>query len=315
MTDNDLIRRIESLNRRPLKNKPEPGEAVSGFPERMEASSLYRGRSGRSSNPETPGDGVSGLERSGSPETSHEPPVLKLEETIAGVVTEPRPGCCYYHIECQADLPEVCADIIHGRFVHLTGHPHSAPIAPLAEGFSLESLDPTKVVFMDIETTGLRGCPLFLIGAMRSDGEKFIFKQYFARDYCEESGVIAAFAEDLRDVDLLVTFNGLRFDMPFIVGRGSHHGIRVHCHGAHLDLLLAARKHYRKETPNHKLQTLERVICGREREGDIPGSQIPQAYDDYVFSGDASRITTILHHNRLDLLTLPELMTRMWREE
>lgn len=271
MSDNDLIRRIESLNKKPLKHQTQPVET-----------------------PGAPG---------------------RLEEAIVGVVAEPRAGCCYYHIECNADEPEVCAEFIHGRFVQLTGHPDASPIAPLADIIAAEKLNPTKAVFMDIETTGLRGTPLFLIGVMRSDGERFVFKQYFARDYAEEPGVIAAFSQDLEDADLLVTFNGIRFDLPFIIGRGAHHGIRVRCEAAHLDLLQVARRHYRRETPNHKLQTLERLICGREREEDIPSSQIPRAYDHYVLTGDTSNITNILRHNRLDLLTLPELMHRMWRND
>ena len=59
------------------------------------------------------------------------------------------------------------------------------------------------------------------------------------------------------------------------------------------------------------LQTLERQIIGARRVGDIPGFQIPGRYFQFVRSGDAAPLRTILEHNRLDLLTLAALTARL----
>jgi uncharacterized protein YprB with RNaseH-like and TPR domain len=81
---------------------------------------------------------------------------------------------------------------------------------------------------------------------------------------------------------------------------------------SHLDLLHEARRHYGRETPNHKLQTLEQIVCGRTREDDIPGAMIPAAYHEFVRTGNARTIGLILRHNLRDLLTMADLMHRMW---
>ena len=79
----------------------------------------------------------------------------------------------------------------------------------------------------------------------------------------------------------------------------------------HCDLLHHARRRWRDEMPNCKLQTLERLLCGRHRAGDIPGSEIPAAYADFVRSGNAVSMKAILHHNALDLVTLCHLSLRL----
>jgi uncharacterized protein YprB with RNaseH-like and TPR domain len=66
--------------------------------------------------------------------------------------------------------------------------------------------------------------------------------------------------------------------------------------------------------PNFRLQTLERYICGRQRNGDIPGHEIPAAYHDYVRGGNLAAVEAILHHNALDLVTLLQ-MTLVFLEE
>jgi uncharacterized protein YprB with RNaseH-like and TPR domain len=53
------------------------------------------------------------------------------------------------------------------------------------------------------------------------------------------------------------------------------------------------------------------LVCGRRREGDIPGSMIPDAYHDYVRTKNAVRMVDVLKHNYLDLITLAELLVCM----
>ena len=65
------------------------------------------------------------------------------------------------------------------------------------------------------------------------------------------------------------------------------------------------------DASNCSLQTLERQIIGARRTGDVPGFQIPGRYFQFVRSGDASPLQSILEHNRLDLLTLAALTARL----
>ena len=171
-------------------------------------------------------------------------------------------------------------------------------------------LSPSDLIFMDIETTGLTSSPLFLIGVMLWGTRGFEVHQYFARHYAEERGVLAMFLEACSPRKVLVTFNGKSFDYPYVRARCAATGLPFGLDPAHLDLLHESRRVWRKSLPNCRLQTLERSICRRARSGDIPSSEIPEAYHAYVRSADAREMVEVLKHNMLDLVTLADLMTR-----
>ena len=121
--------------------------------------------------------------------------------------------------------------------------------------------------------------------------------------------------EGMRSRGVLRTFNGKSFDWPMVSDRSVLYRLDAAGHTRdfdhHIDLLHHARRQFRRELPNCRLQTLEWYLCGRRRTGDIPGSEIPSAYHDYVRTGDAREMKSILHHNALDLITLLQLSLRM----
>ena len=170
---------------------------------------------------------------------------------------------------------------------------------------------PQDLVFFDLETTGLGSSPLFLIGAMYSESGRLIVRQYFARTYAEERAVIGLFLQSFAGRKMLVSFNGKSFDLPYVRVRSAATGVPFDLAPPHLDLLHVSRKIWKGRLPDCRLQTLERLICGRMRYGDIPGDQIPQAYHDYVRTGDARDMVECLKHNLLDLVTLADLMIRL----
>ena len=114
---------------------------------------------------------------------------------------------------------------------------------------------------------------------------------------------------------VLASFNGKSFDWPCIHDRSTLHHIGAESRTGliHCDLLHHARRRWKDRLPNCRLQTLERYVCGRRRSGDIPGSEIPMAYHDFVRSGNTRQLESILHHNALDLVTLVELAVRVVR--
>ena len=59
-----------------------------------------------------------------------------------------------------------------------------------------------------------------------------------------------------------------------------------------------------------RLSELERTLCGHEREGDVPGFEIPGRYFHYIRTGDPSSLSDVLEHNRLDLVSLALLTSR-----
>ena len=55
-------------------------------------------------------------------------------------------------------------------------------------------------MFLDTETTGLAGgtgTAAFLVGIGYVEGERFVVRQYFMRDYHEEAALLRGLAEDL----------------------------------------------------------------------------------------------------------------------
>jgi len=182
--------------------------------------------------------------------------------------------------------------------------------------------DPAAVTYLDIETCGLAGEPLFLVGLLRYAEGTLLVEQFLARDYSEEGPLLAAVWEQLAETACLVTFNGKAFDMPTVGARSLACGL-FDCPTVpeHVDLLFEARRRWKGLLPNCRLQTLEQMICGWHRAGDIPGGDIPAAYHEFVRAcraDDPARRTrglrclqTILHHNALDLLTMADLSVRL----
>ena len=173
---------------------------------------------------------------------------------------------------------------------------------------------PNRTLFIDLETCGLSGSALFLIGLLRPVDGRLTVELLLARNYSEEGAVLASLWQRIETDTVLVTFNGKSFDWPMVVDRSRRHlmfrgqpfpSLKQH------DVLHLARRRWKKELPDCKLQTLEERICGRSRVGDIPGKLIPAAYHTYVKTGFERELDQILFHNALDLVTVLDLSMRL----
>jgi len=192
---------------------------------------------------------------------------------------------------------------------------------------------PDDVVLLDLETCGLAGSMIFLVGLLHCAGDQLVLTQLLARNYAEERAVLCSLWPIAAQARVLVTFNGKSFDWPQVKDRSTLHRLgqrpspaadelsdddvpvaEVIDRLAHFDLLHHARRRWGKQLPNCKLQTLEHHLCGRRRVDDIPGRDIPAAYHQFVRSGDAWPMRSILHHNALDLVTLLQLALLMLDE-
>jgi hypothetical protein len=75
-------------------------------------------------------------------------------------------------------------------------------------------------------------------------------------------------------------------------------------------MLHSARRLWREDGSECRLNALEQVLCGHLREGDVPGFEIPSRYFHFVRTGDARRLEAVMEHNRLDLISLAVLAAR-----
>ncbi|MCK4539235.1 MAG: ribonuclease H-like domain-containing protein [Candidatus Krumholzibacteria bacterium] len=231
-----------------------------------------------------------------------------LEKLVSGRVEQSGAGPFYRVLAGAGEIWET-AENVHEEYLSTIAG--SLPdIKPELSGLiPVTQSRPEDICYLDIETTGLSNTPLFLIGLMYTKNGRLMIDQLFARDYTEERNVLVFLETILSGFKTLVTFNGIGFDIPFIAARMSSGRIPFSPPPVHVDLLKVARKGVGKRTPNHKLQTLEIFLLGRKRKGDIPGSRIPGAYRDFVRNGDAGNMATVIHHNRLDLYSMLELVT------
>lgn len=224
----------------------------------------------------------------------------------------------------------------------------------LAELTAFYHAFPRRVMFLDLETCGLAGSTIFLVGLLVMQHDTWQCIQLWARDYGEEKAILESLWKIAAEHDVLVTFNGKSFDWPQIHSRSTIHKLgrdpslpRIADHGSaveqaqcgttpadgtlqrtsleremisesshrpHLvqfDLLHHARRIWKSQFPNCRLQTLERNLCGRVRFDDIPGRNIPTAYHQYVQTGDTREVRRVLQHNTLDLLTLLQVTLRV----
>jgi uncharacterized protein YprB with RNaseH-like and TPR domain len=173
---------------------------------------------------------------------------------------------------------------------------------------------PERMLLLDLETCGLAGAALFLVGILRQiDGTPTV-ELLLARNYAEEAAVLASLWQLLGSHDVLVTFNGKTFDWPMVLERSVRHRLNHNAAARpphHVDVLHHARRRWRKQLPNCRLQTLERFVCRRHRRDDIPGHRIPSVYADYVRTGFERDMDTVLYHNAIDLVTLFDLSLRL----
>ena len=177
-------------------------------------------------------------------------------------------------------------------------------------------IDIEKLVFMDIETMGLGSQPISLIGIGRIIGQKFTVQQFFARDIDEEAAILEAFSKNIHENDFFVTFNGEYFDIPFIKNRMRYLGISDRLFQPNFDALFFARKAWKNDLPNCKLQTIEKFIFNISRTDDVPGAYCPSFYQRFCKTKEIGTVVPIIQHNQQDIVSLAFIFFRLqqiWR--
>ena len=170
----------------------------------------------------------------------------------------------------------------------------------------------TDGLFLDTETTGLAGGSgtlTFLIGLGWFEKGGFATRQIFIRDFSEERAALSILATLAEEKRFLVTFNGKSFDVGLLTTRFIMNRLQNPLIGMpHLDLLYPARRLVGHRLENCRLVTLEESLLGFFRQGDVPGSEIPQRYFDWLRRRDAGPIADVFEHNRLDVISLAAVM-------
>ena len=172
---------------------------------------------------------------------------------------------------------------------------------------------------LDIETTGLDPSRTqFVLGGLY-DGQTCRLHQVLAENRTEEPLALSEYMETLKDLDVVITYNGRHFDIPFLNKRLTAHAghpqlqesMRQSCgHLYDLDLyqVLSGHSPIRKLVPNMKQKTVENYMgLWDTRADEISGAESVELYSIYEATADPDAEAKILLHNNDDVRQLTRL--------
>ena len=181
----------------------------------------------------------------------------------------------------------------------------------------LPALDPFpgSVAYLDTETTGLSGGAgtyVFAAAVARPIDCGLRVAQVFLPQPAMEPAFLHALAEELEAADVIATFNGGSFDLPVLRTRWVMARMTGDLtHGPHVDLLTLVRALYRHRLDACNLRNVEERVLGYERDDPLPSALVPDSYFDYLRAGSMRFLEAALEHNRLDVISLVHLHSRL----
>jgi uncharacterized protein YprB with RNaseH-like and TPR domain len=215
------------------------------------------------------------------------------------------------------------ADELHGVFPVGECRGFDSPPAEALFPKEFEGIDdPSKIVFLDTETTGMSDQPTtiaFMVGLGRwSTAGKggFRVRQLFQGHRGSEAELLERLRAELAGAELVVTYNGRTFDVPLLRNRyWENRSSFVDGENTdpfedlmHLDLLQPSRTLWNGCYTDCKLITLERELLSFNRVDDIPGFEIPGVYYDYLKRGASQTLADVFTHNEWDIISLAGIL-------
>jgi uncharacterized protein YprB with RNaseH-like and TPR domain len=227
---------------------------------------------------------------------------IALRERLTRLGAPPRP-----RLQLQHELPRGFEEV-STRFGTALLRQDVIPLPPLVP-------HPGNVAYMDTETTGLSGGSgtyVFAAAVARPIDCGLRVAQVFLPQPGMEPAFLHALREELEPADLIATFNGASFDLPVLRTRWVMARMPGELSEAvHVDLLTLVRALYRHRLESCTLRMVEERVLGYERDDPLPSALVPDAYFDYLRSGSGDLLEAALEHNRLDVISLVHLHSRL----
>jgi uncharacterized protein len=167
-----------------------------------------------------------------------------------------------------------------------------------------------KVLFFDIETTGFnpKKSNIILIGMSYEENGKYVVEQIFANSTEDEKDMLYEFKKRLLRFDLIVTYNGKSFDVPFTNIRMIIKSIDYQIKQEHLDVICHVRPNKTHlGLTSCSLKSVEKLFK-IEREDTINGEDSINLYYEYLNTRDETVKKKILLHNFEDVFYLPYVL-------
>jgi len=155
--------------------------------------------------------------------------------------------------------------------------------------------------YLDIETTGLSptGCMVTVVGIYTCNGEDAEVTQLVGKDI-----TVKSLLEALEGVNTIYTYNGSRFDLPFI---HSCLGVDLTDVFPHHDLMYNCWQN----NLYGGLKAVERQLGIDRRLKDMNGYEAVRLWWKYVDSFDLDALNKLLEYNKEDVVNLKTLKAKL----
>ncbi|MCI5920393.1 MAG: ribonuclease H-like domain-containing protein [Roseburia sp.] len=166
-------------------------------------------------------------------------------------------------------------------------------------------------LFFDIETTGFSPAhtSLYLIGCARRIGNTLHIDQFFAEEPKEEADVLLAFLELISSYSVIISFNGVGFDLPYLKAKCEQYQLTdPFANFEYLDIFkIVSQYKFLFQLPNYKQKTVEHFL-GIRREDTFDGGQLIPIYRDYVKKKSSDTLSFLKLHNYEDVIDMVDLL-------
>jgi uncharacterized protein YprB with RNaseH-like and TPR domain len=176
---------------------------------------------------------------------------------------------------------------------------------------------PLQCGVLDIETTGLRPYKdqVILVGFVLPEydtqGNPVMHAvQLFAQSPEEERDLLLAADKILQKLDCVITYNGRRFDIPFLQTRAKKHHLTISA-PYDLDLYQVIRNYspLHQVLPSLRQKSIEIYMgLSSARDDAIDGGESVRLYMEYLNTGEDRLFQTIMLHNHDDILQLLRIL-------
>jgi len=162
-------------------------------------------------------------------------------------------------------------------------------------------LHPSSDAYLDIETTGLspRYCEITVVGIHLVSGYESRFIQMVGDDVTADNILRA-----LDGVGTLYTYNGSRFDLPFIYVRL---GVNLAKLFSHCDLMY----HCWRNNLYGGFKAVERQLGIERQLKEVDGLEAVRLWWRWVNDYDEGALATLLEYNKEDVINLKTLRGRL----
>ncbi|WP_425539837.1 ribonuclease H-like domain-containing protein [Microaceticoccus formicicus] len=189
----------------------------------------------------------------------------------------------------------------------------------LVENTDIKTI-PHDCIVLDIETTGFSAINnmITILGYIMYDEDEhnFNFHQYFAESIEDEKILLLNLVQSIKESHKILTFNGMRFDIPFIEKRFEYHNIEFSLKDIYqIDLYVYLKNNkIFTDIPATNQKQLE-LLMGLKRPFKMDGRIAVDHYKEYLRTGNPELYQKMSLYNKLDVLYLAELFVIYYNVE